>query len=218
MKISAMNSKTSLEVQDTDLLIIEDNEDTKSISVKDLCEYINSKNTETKKTKVLINETIDKVSELLQQAKFIISEKKTYMMNSWIGSTSGNIQICLKDMDTNKWLTQLELFELLQPENNEATKEYVIKVLVGDTYRNAVSYTIRDFNTEHENPEQVNEILSISEAGFIKAHFDELTQNEIANIKFDDIEISLEETEEYKYEFVGDKDSFANAVIYVEEI
>ena len=40
----------------------------------------------------------------------------------------------------------------------------------------------------------------------------------IANIKFDNIKIELQETEEYRYIFTTDENSFANAVSYVENI
>ena len=61
-------------------------------------------------------------------------------------------------------------------------------------------------------------VLEASNAGFIKAHFDGLMPNEIAGITYDDIKLELPETEEYKYLFNGDPNSFANAVPYIDSI
>lgn len=216
MKISNMTAKTSLEVQDTDIIVIEDGEDTKHITVGDLKEYM--LNTSIKKeTKLLINETLDNIIKAIESVKYIVSESVEFMMATWIGSTSGNIQIALKDVTNDHWLTNEEIFNLLLPdENGIATKAFSIKVLVAEVFEDAESYTILDFNTEHENAHEVNAVLSDNNAGFIKAHFEGLTQNEIAGITYDDIAISLPETEEYRYLFTGDEASFANAVPYVE--
>ena len=139
------------------------------------------------------------------------------MINSWIGSTSGNIQIAIKDIDTDKWLTTDEIIALTNPdENGMAQNDFIIKVMVADVYNTAISYTIMDFNTEH--PSGTNAILEASNAGFIKAHFNGLMPNEIAGITYDNIKLELPETEEYRYLFNGDPDSFANAVPYTSSI
>ena len=84
-----MTAKTSLEIQDTDILVIQDGEDTKQVSVADLRDFINI--TSEKNTKKLINQTIDNVIASLQATKYVISELRSFMINSWIGSISGNI-------------------------------------------------------------------------------------------------------------------------------
>ena len=66
--------------------------------------------------------------------------------------------------------------------------------------------------------DNINAVLSSSNAGFIKAHFDNLTQNEIAGITYDDIRLTFPDNAEYKHVFNVDENSFANAVPYVEEI
>ena len=215
MKINDMIAKTALEIQDTDILVIQDGEDTKQVSVADLKEYLcESLNINTKK---IINQTIDNIIASLQATKYVVSVLRTFMINSWIGSTSGNIQMSIKDIDNDKWLTVDEIIALTNPnEDGEPQNDFSIKVMVGDVLKNAESYTVKRFTAEH--PSGTNQILEDSDAGFIKAHFEGLTQNEIANIKFDNIKIELQETEEYRYIFTTDENSFANAVSYVENI
>ena len=153
----------------------------------------------------------------MQATKYVVSVLRTFMINSWIGSTSGNIQMSIKDIDNDKWLTVDEIITLTNPnEDGEPQNDFSIKVIVGDVLKNAESYTVKRFTAEH--PSGTNQILEDSDAGFIKAHFEGLTQNEIANIKFDNIKIELQETEEYRYIFTTDENSFANAVSYVENI
>ena len=210
-----MIAKTALEIQDTDILVIQDGEDTKQVSVADLKEYLcESLSINTKK---IINQTIDNIIASLQATKYVVSVLRTFMINSWIGSTSGNIQISIKDIDNDKWLTVDEIIALTNPnEDGEPQNDFSIKVMVGDVLKNAESYTVKRFTAEH--PSGTNQVLEDSDAGFIKAHFEGLTQNEIANIKFDNIKIELQETEEYRYIFTTDENSFANAVSYVENI
>ena len=215
MKINDMIAKTALEIQDTDILVIQDGEDTKQVSVADLKEYLcESLSINTKK---IINQTIDNIIASLQATKYVVSVLRTFMINSWIGSTSGNIQMSIKDIDNDKWLTVDEIIALTNPnEDGEPQNDFSIKVMVGDVLKNAESYTVKRFTAEH--PSGTNQILEDSDASFIKAHFEGLTQNEIANIKFDNIKIELQETEEYRYIFTTDENSFANAVSYVENI
>ena len=215
MKINDMIAKTALEIQDTDILVIQDGEDTKQVSVADLKEYLcESLSINTKK---IINQTIDNIIASLQATKYVVSVLRTFMINSWIGSTSGNIQMSIKDIDNDKWLTVDEIIALTNPnEDGEPQNDFSIKVMVGDVLKNAESYTVKRFTAEH--PSGTNQVLEDSDAGFIKAHFEGLTQNEIANIKFDNIKIELQETEEYRYIFTTDENSFANAVSYVENI
>ena len=212
MKINDMIAKTALEIQDTDILVIQDGEDTKQVSVADLKEYLcESLSINTKK---IINQTIDNIIASLQATKYVVSVLRTFMINSWIGSTSGNIQMSIKDIDNDKWLTVDEIIALTNPnEDGEPQNDFSIKVMVGDVLKNAESYTVKRFTAEH--PSGTNQILEDSDAGFIKAHFEGLTQNEIANIKFDNIKIELQETEEYRYIFTTDENLFADVVVFV---
>ena len=208
MKINNMTAKTSLEIEDSDILVIQDGEDTKQVSVGEFKEFLmNSSETSTKK---LINQTLDNVIALLTASKYDVSVLKTYTIGAWIGSTSGNVQIILKDNDTNKWLTEAELNDFV------AKEEFNVYLMIKDLLVSATSFGVKDFVTEH--PTVTNPVLEADNAGFIKAHFDNLTQNEIANITCDDVIIHQKDTEDFRYMFNHDKDSFTNSVPYVESV
>ena len=208
MKINNMTAKTSLEIEDSDILVIQDGEDTKQVSVGEFKEFLmNSSETSTKK---LINQTLDNVIASLTASKYDVSVLKTYTIGAWIGSTSGNVQIILKDNDTNKWLTEAELNDFV------AKEEFNVYLMIKDLLVSATSFVVKDFATEH--PTGTNPVLEADNAGFIKAHFDNLTQNEIANITCDDIIIHQKDTEDFRYMFNHDKDSFTNSVPYVESV
>lgn len=208
MKINNMTAKTSLEIEDSDILVIQDGEDTKQVSVGEFKEFLmNSSETSTKK---LINQTLDNVIASLTASKYDVSVLKTYTIGAWIGSTSGNVQIILKDNDTNKWLTEAELNDFV------AKEEFNVYLMIKDLLVSATSFEVKDFVTEH--PTGTNPVLESDNAGFIKAHFDNLTQNEIANITCDDVIIHQKDTEDFRYMFNHDKDSFTNSVPYVESV
>lgn len=208
MKINNMTAKTSLEIEDSDILVIQDGEDTKQVSVGEFKEFlINSSEISSKK---LINQTLDNVIASLTASKYDISVLKTYTIGAWIGSTSGNVQIILKDNDTNKWLTEAELNDFV------AKEEFNVYLMIKDLLVSATSFEVKDFVTEH--PTGTNPVLEADNAGFIKAHFDNLTQNEIANITCDDVIIHQKDTEDFRYMFNHDKDSFTNSVPYYVEL
>lgn len=208
MKINNMTAKTSLEIEDSDILVIQDGEDTKQVSVGEFKEFlIDSSEINSKK---LINQTLDNVIASLTASKYDISVLKTYTIGAWIGSTSGNVQIILKDNDTNKWLTEAELNDFV------AKEEFNVYLMIKDLLVSATSFEVKDFVTEH--PTGTNPVLEADNAGFIKAHFDNLTQNEIANITCDDVIIHQKDTEDFRYMFNHDKDSFTNSVPYVESV
>ena len=208
MKINNMTAKTSLEIEDSDILVIQDGEDTKQVSVGEFKEFLmNSSETSTKK---LINQILDNVIASLTASKYDVSVLKTYTIGAWIGSTSGNVQIILKDNDTNKWLTEAELNDFV------AKEEFNVYLMIKDLLVSATSFVVKDFVTEH--PIGTNPVLEADNVGFIKAHFDNLTQNEIANITCDDVIIHQKDTEDFRYMFNHDKDSFTNSVPYVESV
>ena len=208
MKINNMTAKTSLEIEDSDILVIQDGEDTKQVSVGEFKKFlIDSSEINSKK---LINQTLDNVIASLTASKYDVSVLKTYTIGAWIGSTSGNVQIILKDNDTNKWLTEAEL------NNFVAKEEFNVYLMINDLLVSATSFGVKDFVTEH--PTGTNPVLEADNAGFIKAHFDNLTQNEIANITCDDVIIHQKDTEDFRYMFNHDKDSFTNSVSYVESV
>jgi len=221
VKINNMTTKTSLEIQDTDILVIQDGEDTKQVSVGDFKEYLLTQGV-SKNTKMLINNMLDNVINSLKSSKYIISELITYKMNTVVSDAEpGDIYITLKSEANDKWLTAQDIVNLLVPNSDgELTKRFVIKVLVNDLYVECVSYDILDAN-------EISDVIPESNIGYIKAHFEGLTQNEISGISYDDILITTEDTEYtvvlpiediHDYQFIGDPDLFNNNVPYVQSI
>ena len=320
MKIKDMTSKTSLEVQDTDILVIEDAQDTKNITVGEFKKYLGIGNDIEIDTKKLINQTIDNIISSLASAKYVIEEDNTtvFILDVTVEDTACNMSISIKNSETDIYLTAEELTNLLLPEipkilrtieddqntgngeiiegeentgntegdntegennnpevnnpdsnepdneeipdDNESgnegnpddpensnpeenipendnqeenipeqneseedntenkddeiiedteiktLREFIIKALVADVYVKASSY----------------EIININNKGIIKVLFDNLTQNEIAGITYDDINITLLdiETENINNEYIFNvnPDSFNNLVPYVENI
>lgn len=220
MKISNLTSKTAIEIQDTDILVIEDSAETKKITVKEFRDYLMN-NGITKSTKMLINEMMDSVIHSLQASKYVISELLTFKMNTVINdAASGDIFITLKDINTDKWLTGDEIKALLMPDaDGQCGRDFIINVLVDDVYVKSASYSIHDAS-------EVSDIVPEGNIGYIKAHFD-LDQNQIAGITYDDIMITMDDTEvtfvlpiedKHEYKFVGDPDYFNNRVPYVQNI
>lgn len=221
MKISNLTAKTSLEIQETDILVIEDAEGTKQITVKEFREYLMN-NGITKSTKMLINDMMDNVINSLKASKYVISELITHKMNVTINDVaSGDVYITLQNVGTEKWLTREEIEALLAPnEEGFYTKNFVINVMVADAYVPCTSYSIHDAN-------EINDVTPEGNIGYICAHYEGLTQNEIAGITYDDIMITLEDTEltivlpiedVHEYQFVGDPDMFNNNVPYTQSI
>lgn len=315
-----MTSKTSIEVQDTDLLVIEDADGTKSITAAELRDFMTTHGA-VKACKLLINETLDKISQALSDAKYTVSQPKQYKVHTWIEAATGDIQLAFHD--SIKWISGQDIIDLLLvDETGVAQKNFDIQMLVAGAYEVAANYSVLDYNTEYgiviedsnanngiatiddtsgdvtapdgtitpddsttttpgdgtvtnpddsttttpdgdnsgdsttspdgsnpddnttspdsgnnsgsddnapdtpsddvDTPEEeltgIQAELSKDKAGFIKAHFDNLTQNEIAGVTFEDIVITLPETPEYVYEFVVDETSFVNEVPYVATI
>ncbi len=224
MKLTSLKTKTAIEVTDNDLLVIEDREDTKTITVEQFKLLMNAYTDVT--TKMLFNECIDRVNKALEKAKFTIPISRKYLVNSWIGSTSGNVQITLKDLETNKWLTREELVALIMDEEGNFSGDFKVRLFADDVYNNAQSYQLLSFREYHDR--SANEWLYDSDAGFIKASFGTFEQNTIAAIQSGDIIVSIsprtikdeeESTEkEYQFIFITDPDSFSNGVPFVSVI
>lgn len=213
-KISDFVEKTALEVEDTDVLAIEDAEDTKKITVGSLKEVLRP--VQEAYIKSIVNETLDRISEALLGAKWELVEATlcSFQLNTWIGSASGNIQVALYDEQAEKWLTREEITELF----NRDEETYSIEAHLGPFWEKPVSWDVRSFNEEHEAAEEINEWLYRDDAGFIKMHFDGLTQNQISRIIYEDISIKMDddrnEEDEVvtRYLFRPSRDSFSNAV------
>lgn len=220
MKIKNLTAKTSLEIDDSDVLVIEDQEGTKQITIKEFKDYLMN-NGVTKSTKMLINQMMDNVITSLQASKYIITDLLTYQMNTTISDIDGDIYITLKSVATEKWLSAEEIVNLLVPnEEQMLTKSFVISVLIDDVYVRCESYSIHDAS-------EIDEVVPEGNIGYIKAHFEGLTQNDVAGITYDDIVITVEDTEVtivlpiedmHEYAFVGDPELFNNNVSYVSNI
>jgi hypothetical protein len=197
MKIKSLTQKTMLEINDNDVLVIEDEHETKHVTVADLREYLMlSGVTETKK---LINQTLDAISESLLSIKFVMQETKAYEVVVTIVDTE-NVHLNLKDTSTGNFLTGEELVTLLF--NND----YTIQMSVDNVY---------------EVPDIVPVIVETEEdvpIGVIKAHFANLAQNAVAVVTYSDIEFIIPETETIKYQFITSSEAFTNNVPYVEDV
>lgn len=234
MKLQSLKTKVALEVNDDDLLVIEDREDTKTITVEQFKSLMNAF-TETR-IKHTFNECIDRMIAAFEQAKFTFPIQRTYLMNIWIGSTSGNVQIAFKDIPTNHWLTRDELVALVMDEQGRMENDFSVQLFIGGVYKKAQSYQLLNFVDHHDR--SANEWLYDSNAGFIKAAFgNDFEQNDIAAIRPYDVivtiknrtvEVDEDGTEtiqpepepepiikEYEFKFLADKGSFANAVPFI---
>jgi len=225
VKLASLKTKTAIEVTDDDLLIIEDIEDTKTITVEQFKLLMNAY-TDTR-VKTLFNECIDRVNEALEKAKFVLPIYRKFLVNSWIGSTSGNVQISLKDLETNKWLTREELVALIIDKDGNFSNDFKVRLFADGVYNNAQFYQLLPFREYHDR--SANEWLYDSDAGFIKASFGTFEQNTIAAIQSGDIIVTIENRtienededsteKEYCFIFVTDKNSFANSVKFMSKI
>lgn len=237
MKLQSLKTKTAIEVTDDDLLVIEDREDTKTITVGQFKALMNAFS-ETK-FKQLFNECIDRVISVCEKAKFEFPIQRSYLMNIWIGSTSGNIQIALKDIPTNHWLTRDELVTLVMDERGNMQSDFKVQLFINGVYREANYYQLLNFVDHHDR--SANEWLYDTNAGFIKAAFgSDFEQNDIAAIRPYDVIVSITNrtvvveddgseiiqpkpgpepiTKEYEFKFLADKGSFANGVPFVSVI
>ncbi len=199
MKISNMTTKTALEIQDTDVLVIEDGEDTKQVTVAELRTYMLSSGI-SKTMKIMINETLDKVATALNTAKYIITQSQSYKVSVTINDDSGVIQLSLEDTETGTWLTQDGLNTLFTSDSHSVIEVNVDDILITPT---AV------------------EIISAEDAtdiGIIKLQFTGLTHNNIASITYEDIYVTIPATEEYQYDFTIEPVLFTNNVPYVDDI
>lgn len=199
MKISNMTAKTALEIQDTDVLIIEDGEDTKQVTVAELRTYMLSSGI-SKAMKIMINETLDKITTALNTAKYVITQSKSYNVSITINDDSGVMQLSLEDTETGTWLTQDDLNALFTPDSHSVIEVNVDDILIAPT---AVEIISAEDDTN---------------IGIIKLQFTGLTHNNIANITYEDIYVTIPTTEEYQYNFITEPALFTNNVPYVDDI
>ena len=143
-------------------------------------------------------------------------------MSTVVQNKDGIINIQLKNIDTDKWLTKQDIENLLVPnEDGNFTKRFIISISIGSEYIiKSSSYTIHD---SHE----MDSIVPEGVIGYIEANFSDLTQNELAGIIYDDIIITTEDTDitivlpiedQHEYQFIVDEELFQNNVSYTLKI
>ncbi len=209
MEINEMPKKLALEVEDDNILIIQDSEDTKQISIAEFVKYLFS----TDDAKELVNTAISNLATSMLTAQYVIAEDAQYHLLAWIeGTNLGYIQIALQDFDSGDWLTSEQILAL----ESESKSTFNIKVMIDSVYQDATSFTVNDF--ADWSGSYTNEDLTAFSAGYISVYFDTLTNNQLSAIQYGDISISLASTEELNYIFVPVGDTFFdNQVVYVEE-
>lgn len=214
MKIKSLTQKTALEVEDSDVLIIEDNEETKQITVADFKEYMTSASaTEIKRH---INETLDRICVSLQNAKYILQENYTYLTYIWIDTSDGYIKVALKDKGIDKWLSVKEIEDLtgFNKETKEFDNGFMGIVTFNGVSVEPTSYSIESYNANY--PIDAEDELSMADAGYISMYCEVSDNGKIAALTYEDIELSLEATEQYIYEFIITEENFTNTVELVE--
>ena len=223
MKIHDMTTKTTLEVQDTDLLIIEDEEDTKAITVSSFKEVM--ANYSDGRAKKFINATLDKIIVALQNVKYGLTKLRQYITYVRIDSELGDVSVAMKDLTTNQWLTVDEINSVTSLIGENGFASFKVQMLIADMYEEATYYNLRRFVDLYEESisTELDQELYDADAGVIVAHFAGLTQNEIAGVTYDDVVVTLP-IEEFEFElsaedalqfkFMTDKDLFVNNVPY----
>lgn len=214
LKIHDMTTKQTLEIQDTDLLIIEDEEDTKAMTVATLKELVaGTTDTQTKKS---INHVLDQIATAIIGAKYIIATTKQYITYAWIDTTLGDIKIAMKPVETNKWLTKEDIEEVLLMSSEDMTNDFVIKTMVNDYVETAVSYELCRFSDDYTSNAftEVEQELFDVDAGYIKARFAGLTENDISGITYNDISITLQGNEAVTFDIQMNEELFVNNVPY----
>lgn len=183
IKISDMQSKTSEEVSPDDFLIIEDKEDTKSIKVSEFMKYVNKASK--RHTKVYMNELFDQMIQKLSETKFVVAQVSHYLMQVWI-SEPGVANIALCDTSDSHWLTATEIGKVL------VSGTPIITMTVGINTIRCNSYTVKKYPTDGT---EENEVLAEALAGYIRASFDNVGQNETATVTYKDISMEMRDEE-----------------------
>ncbi len=228
MKINEMRVKTSNEIQSTDILVIQDEDQTKQITVEELSNYL-FKIGFKKCYKILINDTIDNIIDALNKSKYIIEEDKIYGTLIWIDNDNGDINIALRD-NNNHYFNIEDIKQLTQVRLNEDNEEvvdnpFIFGILVEDNtgiiYKQETStYEILNYYNEYKNdiivPTSLSKPELLNDGAFIRVNFTGLTHNDIFSLKAENISVKLSSTEEYNY--IITNDTFENIIEYVSEI
>ena len=212
MKIQDMPSKENLEVQDTDLLVIEDIEDTKKITIKDLKEYLMKDEGIENKVKRYINNAIDNIVTALNESKLKIKETITYLLDVDILDDSGDINFKIKNQETDTYLTKEEIGKLTESiydeEGNEIKRELKFYIIIDDIIYKSTNYTLND------------SIIVDDNSTALLVHFDalECKTNDISSITKNSIKVFIIDDENNKYKFVIYDSMFNNNVPFTSNI
>lgn len=182
IKVSEMQPKTAAEVSPDDLLLIEDEEDTKSIKVSEFLEYVNKASE--RHAKVYMNELFDQMIKKLSDAKFIVAQISEYLMRIWIDEP-GIVNIALLDMSDSHWLTSSEIGDVI------VNGTLLITMTVGINQIRNESYTIEEYPTDGTGE---SAMLADAAAGYIRAEFYNVSQNETATVTHEDIAMEMRDT------------------------
>lgn len=206
--LTDLQEKLAIELEDDNLMLVEDVEGSKKIKISELKKAMTP--VQERFVKEIVNETIDRVVKTLLDAKWQFTEYDTmqYRMNVWISDNSGDVQIVLYDMQEEKCLTREEIEELFK-------NKHSIRVYIGTMWEEPVSVKVLSFCEEYDDPEGINEFFAEDDAGLIRVHFNGLTNNQISQIYYEDIEMAVQsDDDKIRYEFTIGRGSFMNSVPY----
>ena len=213
MKISDMQTKKSIEVNDNDLLIIEDNEDTKSITVSELKNYMTLSLIDN--PKYLINMTIDNIIDALSKIKFVLPQDRNIDVFTYIKDTS-TVIISLKENE--KYFTLDDINNLIA--SSVEGSKFTFKILVNEVYETSTTYTVNNANevfTGLEDNEIIKELYE-KNIGVINITFNPMDQNNLSLVTYNDIIVELPKSENYIFNFTSKEDLFINNISFKGEV
>lgn len=227
MRLTDMTKKTSIEVEDSDLLMIEDEEDTKSITYGNLKQALLNDIPNNNDVKRMINNVLDKLIDNLENLKYDI--KSHYVYTVWQSVFSNNVgnniqygillalQYRYRDLEF-KYLTKEEIEDLTDIATGESNTavDFDIKVVLNEE---VFSYNVYDIGSFSENfTELATDDLINDNAGYIMVMFNDLTNNQFAQLTYNSLELSLAGNENADFSFNVSEDMFVNNVEYQENI
>lgn len=213
MKIKDMKTKTSIEVTDNDLLVIEDSEETKSITVKEFKKMLNKSSDEAmeKTAKKVMNEFLDKVKKSLDKLTFDIAENITIEPYIFKIDADGAIYTAYKY--EGKYLDILSLSELFDKQTIS------MKVNVNEIEQELMPYNdIEEFNKQYLDMAVKEPELAEANAAVIKFKLNNVKQNDISKLTNEMFKIDIKRTEGKIYHLSVTKEKFKNEVPFVEEV
>lgn len=213
MKISDMQTKKSIEVNDNDLLVIEDNEDTKSITVSELKNYMTLSLIDN--PKYLINMTIDNIIDALSKIKFVLPQDRNIDVFTYIKDTS-TVIMSLKENE--KYFTLDDINNLIA--SSVEGSKFTFKILVNEVYETSTTYTVNNANevfTGLEDNEIIKELYE-KNIGVINITFNPMDQNNLSLVTYNDIIVELPKSENYIFNFTSKEDLFINNTSFKGEV